>query len=157
MGALVAALMHENPKKVPSVIRTCGLVALPLWAASLYIDRGRTPRFGFDEIVVVRDVTIALLYGWVVSAASVGVPGSIGTFLQSRPLVWVGRISYAIYVFHVFIWHLSRNIVPESWGWWAPRIITIALTLAVAGLSWRIYEGPINGLKRRFPYPSSNA
>lgn len=155
MGALVAVMMHEVPKKVPPTIRACGLIGLPLWLASLYIDRGRTPLFGFSEIVVIRDLGIALVYGWFVAVASVGVPGIVGSVLQSRPLVWVGRISYGIYVFHVFAWRLTISYLPDSWGWWAPRIVTLGLTLAIAALSWRVYEGPINRLKSRVPYPST--
>jgi peptidoglycan/LPS O-acetylase OafA/YrhL len=67
--------------------------------------------------------------------------------LSSRPLVWLGTISYGIYLWHypVILWlgdHESTSTV-------AGLGLTIALTVALAVLSWRAVESPAMQLQRR--------
>jgi peptidoglycan/LPS O-acetylase OafA/YrhL len=72
--------------------------------------------------------------------------------LSSAPVVYLGRISYGVYLAHGFagalLWAvgLSSQSLPEPF-----RFIALAgVTVAVAALSWQLYEGPLNRLKARF-------
>ena len=68
-------------------------------------------------------------------------------FLRWRPLVYVGTISYGMYLFHLLCWNAVKRVVP--WDvLWLPA--TLALTIAVAGLSFRYYESRFLALKKRF-------
>ncbi len=64
--------------------------------------------------------------------------------LGSRPLVWLGQRSYAVY-----LWHWPMAI----WTNELPRTVGVPLglvgTLAVAELSWRLVEAPASRLARR--------
>ncbi len=70
--------------------------------------------------------------------------------LSWAPLVWVGTISYGVYVWHeaapTVIWHLG--LLPFGNGW---RMIGLKLAcgLGVAALTWYGFERPINRLKDR--------
>ena len=44
-----------------------------------------------------------MLAGWVVLRASTGFRGPIGKLLEIKPLIYLGTISYGIYVYHNFI------------------------------------------------------
>jgi peptidoglycan/LPS O-acetylase OafA/YrhL len=78
--------------------------------------------------------------------------------LRSRPLVYLGTISYGIYLYHqlfVLSSHelaafLNITLGPALW------IIECVLTLGVATLSWHFVERPILRLKDRIPYSSEN-
>lgn len=81
----------------------------------------------------------------------------------ARPLVFVGRISYGLYLYHLFVSDLlGRLTVPgvpltTSDGPGAGRVWLVfsarfAVTVAVAAASWYAFERPINDLKRRLPY-----
>lgn len=110
-------------------------------------------------------LTIAMWRGpyelaWSDSAAALVCTGLVGMAsirlraLGSRPLAWLGRISYGIYVYHGFA-PLLVSAVTRRIGW-APRYpIQCALwtgcTLLGAALSWKFVEAPINSLKRLFP------
>lgn len=90
-------------------------------------------------------------FAWLVLAAARGLPGLLGRVLASRPLGYIGSISYGIYVFHAFALVLDRfglaRLPPLA------RLPVYALfTLVLAALSWRFFEAPINALKERFPY-----
>jgi peptidoglycan/LPS O-acetylase OafA/YrhL len=71
-----------------------------------------------------------------------------------RPLTYLGTISYGLYLFHPFA-ALGVGAVFRHFGG-APRPLVVACyfvaTIAAAAASWHFFEGPINGLKRHFPY-----
>jgi peptidoglycan/LPS O-acetylase OafA/YrhL len=82
-------------------------------------------------------------------------------WLEYRPLVYIGTISYGMYVWHMAIPQIlgalaDRGIsvgfrVPEVYG--PIRFVVLgSLTIAVAALSWHLFERPINDLKRYAPY-----
>jgi peptidoglycan/LPS O-acetylase OafA/YrhL len=70
--------------------------------------------------------------------------------LAFRPFAYFGQISYGLYLFH-----------PNCLGWSSKYFGTynltnawvgLAITLAVAMLSWHLFEKPINDLKNRFTH-----
>jgi peptidoglycan/LPS O-acetylase OafA/YrhL len=70
--------------------------------------------------------------------------------LAFRPFAYFGQISYGLYLFH-----------PNCLGWSAKYFghynlsnawAGLFITLAVAMVSWHVFEKPINGLKNRFSY-----
>jgi peptidoglycan/LPS O-acetylase OafA/YrhL len=68
-------------------------------------------------------------------------------FLSWTPLVYLGRISYGIYVYHVFIIVLvSPLLVPfgmsEDHNAFGRIAVLLALTFAVSSLSWHWLEQP---------------
>jgi peptidoglycan/LPS O-acetylase OafA/YrhL len=68
-------------------------------------------------------------------------------FLRWRALVYVGTISYGMYLFHLLCWNVVKRVVPWD-ALWLPA--ALALTIVVAGLSFRYYESRFLALKKRF-------
>ena len=71
--------------------------------------------------------------------------------LTVRPMVWLGTISYGLYAFHM-------PVLVDDWmtripfGFLIPRRSgALVLTVALAALSWRYWERPINRLKEHSP------
>jgi peptidoglycan/LPS O-acetylase OafA/YrhL len=68
--------------------------------------------------------------------------------LRWAPVVYLGRISYGLYVFHVPVLTSMYEevpygyLIPTPWG-------ELAFTIVLAALSWHLYEGPINRFKDR--------
>jgi peptidoglycan/LPS O-acetylase OafA/YrhL len=106
---------------------------------------------------------LVIFYGFIVAQASMGFRGPVGRLLSFKPVLYVGRISYGLYVFHYFapaaIGYIGRQTGLET----AFRDPAFALpayavfSLIVAALSWHLYELPINRLKRHFAYPRRTA
>jgi peptidoglycan/LPS O-acetylase OafA/YrhL len=72
----------------------------------------------------------------------------LARLLSYRPLLWVGRRSYGMYVFHLAILMLLIDGLGIST---IPWIFTaIAIVIAVAALSYRYYEDPIRRWGYRF-------
>ena len=78
--------------------------------------------------------------------------GALVRAMAWRPLAWVGRVSYAVYIVHPMIFYGLKHHWPALRGTYALWALASALTAGFAAASWRWFEGPLNGLKSRFPY-----
>ncbi|MCU7817014.1 MAG: acyltransferase [Candidatus Thiodiazotropha sp. (ex Rostrolucina anterorostrata)] len=95
---------------------------------------------------------------WLIDRARAGFGGWVGGVLTARPVVYLGKISYGAYVYHLFMLSLVPALF-QSLGlefWELPALLRFVVlttaTIVVASLSWFGFEKPINGLKRHFPY-----
>src|SRR5579875_585853 len=87
--------------------------------------------------------------------------GAMRTVLSSLPLRFLGRISYGFYVIHIFIEPmidlLGAHAAHATYG---PRyqlarfLIAFPITIALATLSFYLFEQPILARKRLFPMRS---
>ena len=101
------------------------------------------------------DTAIALVFVSIIGIVSVGVGGFAGRFLESRVMTYLGRISYGLYVYHallkdwIYQYGVARGVEWEAASFF---VAASAITVAVAALSWHLFERPLNELKNRFPY-----
>ncbi len=65
--------------------------------------------------------------------------------LESRPLTYLGQISYGLYLWHHPIFHVLRNL---HWSHW--QYAAVPITLAVTLVCYYLVERPCLRLKRRF-------
>jgi peptidoglycan/LPS O-acetylase OafA/YrhL len=72
--------------------------------------------------------------------------------LASRPMRYIGKISYGMYMLHVPCGTLVSRFYEGNGllGSWLFMLISSALTVLVAGLSFRFFETPFLRLKDRF-------
>jgi peptidoglycan/LPS O-acetylase OafA/YrhL len=108
--------------------------------------------------VMVGPLGEALIFCWLIGRASAGFRGAPGRLLELRPLVYLGTITYGIYILHNLVplpMEASADAlgVPYHRGGVAHFVVSVALSIAIAALSWHAFEAPLNRLKRRFPMP----
>jgi len=87
-------------------------------------------------------ITVSLLTA-IVIAATVYPGGWLGRALGMRPLVWVGKRSYGLYLYHWPVFALLRPELDVPWGRWPTLAVQLALTFAIAEASYRWVEEPI--------------
>ncbi len=103
-----------------------------------------------------KQVCFSLLFLWMVGKCAQGVPGTIGKVLEFSPFLYLGKISYGIYLYHFpVLWAYTK--FSDSLGFDLPSgaqgfLFKLLITLAISSLSWHLFEAPINRLKSRFKY-----
>jgi peptidoglycan/LPS O-acetylase OafA/YrhL len=83
-----------------------------------------------------------LFYGLLVTTVLAWRGTIVERVLSWGPAVYIGQISYGIYLFH-----LPAAFWAEANGEHI-RFVTALITLPMAMMSWHLFEKPINGLKR---------
>jgi peptidoglycan/LPS O-acetylase OafA/YrhL len=167
VGALIAYL--KEAKILEKIWRSETLVfAMPLIAcASFFLGRALMTLPEDNVWLALTESVDAIFLAWVLSVSLVGMKGRYARLLSWAPLVYLGKISYGIYVYHVFIIVLvSPLLVPlgmsEDHNAFGRIAILLALTVAASSLSWHWLEQPFlawkNALKTsRKPVPAQES
>lgn len=152
IGVLLAVGLRGRVPRLSSLTRVallCACVAVLLWIA-----------FSFRLLVLPLRV-LPVVVGWPLAAAACGglvlaVLGSCGKLsapLRSAPLVYLGRISYGLYVYHELALLIIQRWFPEHGAspaqMMARFFFGLALTVPMAAVSYRWLELPFLRLKRR--------
>jgi peptidoglycan/LPS O-acetylase OafA/YrhL len=75
--------------------------------------------------------------------------GPAARFFSAAPLVWLGRRSYAVYLFHQLVFYElagGRVNLPQPWLF----VVMMVAVLLAAEVSWRVIEQPFLRRKARF-------
>lgn len=140
-----------DPLVWPAALTAASLVAVRL------VFQDTPPTMFWLSLWSIRDLCWALTFAAMIRSASQDRPGLLRDLLQTRPLVYVGRISYGIYVIHAFTpaivaWAIQGTMVSVPSRPGISFGVFTAVTIGLAALSWHLYEGPINALRRRLRY-----
>jgi peptidoglycan/LPS O-acetylase OafA/YrhL len=85
--------------------------------------------------------------GMLVFALATGACGPLQRLLEARPLLWLGRRSYGIYLWHLPALYLASEALPGARV--LATFVGVAVALPVAELSYRYVEQPALRLKAR--------
>jgi peptidoglycan/LPS O-acetylase OafA/YrhL len=143
-GVLLALLLGVNPKGSP-VGRWARWLQWPLYAVMIW---GLTSRQLAQEFPSRRtwDFVAIWVCGMGLVAVAVTVRGRLSAILSSTILVWLGKISYGLYMYHeVAIWIKPK--VARRLPWFPNEdalmgIGTLALTILLAAVSYYAFERP---------------
>lgn len=163
LGSLIACF---GPKSVNAFRHRTRWMVL---AAMLMVVGWAGKFYDVAPIVPLLHVGMVGLFGLVVARCASGVSSHLlGTLLRHHVVRRIGMISYGIYVWHKFVPLMVKGVLdschaPQSWHdlfllghakgvfFGLTSVVTsIVLSLAVAELSWRLVESPINRFKRYF-------
>ncbi len=146
-GALVAYLKESTLLDRMWRSRTL-LFAMPLAAfACFYLGRALMTLPEGNFWLALAESVDAIFLTWLLAVALRGISGPFATILGWSPLVYVGKISYGIYVYHVFvIVTLSPILLPYGFSethYAVARLgILTAATIALSSISWHYFEQP---------------
>ncbi|MEQ1788497.1 MAG: acyltransferase family protein, partial [Acidimicrobiales bacterium] len=139
-GAALACLCFEGRLvRVPRGLAPLCLGALVAAAVVLPAASGFAYSGGFPVIAL---ASAGLLYG-------LQAPGPVRTVLSLSPLVWLGRISYGVYLYH---WPIYAWLDETSTGLTGPALLALRLgvTLTLSAASFALVERPVR-LRRSRP------
>ncbi len=160
----------ETTLYVRSDTRADALLIGPLLAVWLQLGHRITPRIRLLAIPATAFLVWMVLYAgindkWVYEwgfglidiswgLVLIGVLGGTHVFtriLQLRPIVWTGKVSYGLYLWHmpVFVEVFRHTRYREYLPNWLPFVLAVVATYCVAGFSYYVIERPF--LRRKRP------
>ncbi|MGH9017249.1 MAG: acyltransferase family protein [Acidimicrobiales bacterium] len=156
-GAALAFLVAARPDPGPQARRALHVVGLAgaavfglcLWRAAAPLSQG-PPAWMMDGGFLL----VALAVAAVLADVRQGAAGPLGAVLRVRPLRWVGRISYGLYLWH---FPIIVELTPERTGLngLALDAERVACTFAAATLSYYLIERPVMKSRlRSWPRPA---
>ena len=145
VGALLAVLLAgRGPIRRAAAVVAISIAGVAGLAVTIYwwMTTDQTESWLFEGGLFVYALVSAILI-----LAAINVVGPVRAWLSRRTMVGLGRISYGVYLYHwpIFLW-----LTPERTGWaLGPLfVVRVAVTLAVAILSFRYLETPIRARLR---------
>lgn len=163
VGGLIA-IVARSPAGLRALTRharTVGAVAAAAVAAAVLLDR--SPLWSGPVMQTLGYTGLAFMFGALLVMAVASPAGhAIRWALTSRPLRTFGKYSYALYLIHLPARRVVRDNFfgpddfPSLLGSSLPAQMLFyglgaGLALAVAYVSWHLYEKPLLSLKRYFP------
>jgi peptidoglycan/LPS O-acetylase OafA/YrhL len=152
LGVLVGALSYVavvrgGQLRAGAWWRWAGLACLAFQCLAWYLwGNGIVRHLSFN-------LTVGIFFAYLVVEADAGTPGLLAWFSDFGFVRFVGKISYGIYLTHVFFLKIFQSgAVVERFGTippWAQALTAIALSLCVPTISWFLLEAPLLRLKER--------
>jgi peptidoglycan/LPS O-acetylase OafA/YrhL len=154
LGALLAWVVLEKPQYFPLIYRgLCGLagisgvlmLAQSAWGLDLYLNQ-RT--------------LVAVLVVWLIGyfvARGEKAGGVVNAVFTNKPLIFIGKISYGIYLYHLTVLYVSYPVLDQlnrylpfyergAYGYWLSESLLIIFALAWG--SWKYVELPLTALSK---------
>ncbi|MDR3388298.1 MAG: acyltransferase [Rudaea sp.] len=145
LGCL-AALLRNRFDLSPLTNRVATIVGVITLTATYFIGIDGHEVFGFSAIALSTSILL------VSSPALPRADWSSSRVLQ--PLNWLGRHSYELYLFHIIVLALMRDLVSRDSLGYAIKLpwlaLFIALSAGVAGVISRLFSEPANQALRQY-------
>ncbi|RIK74240.1 MAG: acyltransferase [Planctomycetota bacterium] len=136
VGALLAGTAARMGPDRPWRGQVAAAVGMSAILLSCFLYSSETPFPGLAATLPVLGTALVIAAGGCATPAP-----AVNAVLAGRPLVFIGLISYSLYLWHWPLLALSKACVftPLSIG---QRLTIIAASVAAAALSWRFVETP---------------
>jgi len=96
--------------------------------------------------ITVKYALLAAMYSGLIGWLLCTPESRTSIFFSLRPLRYIGRISYGLYVWHPFVLGITFHYL-RNYSYWVQAAIGIPVVFAVATVSWYGFERPILKLK----------
>jgi peptidoglycan/LPS O-acetylase OafA/YrhL len=153
IGALLATITGGQPATA-SLERRLRWIALPIGVVGLMLSA-----FSTMVSATLAEFMVALIFVWLVAGASRGFAGIGRAILEAPVILYLGKISYGIYVYHPLVQDVAGLLLEAGDMQPPPKaahfLLVSLLTIGVASISWWCFERPINALKNRFREPAT--
>jgi peptidoglycan/LPS O-acetylase OafA/YrhL len=153
LGILIALFNHNLPRLRRGQRIALLLGGVILWIATYALGAGANP----SNVSSWRQALGHPLTAIASAAILLSAMGSQHPLLRNRLLLYLGKISYGLYVLHEFAHFCAMRLAPASRPLTvlAQSIVALVLTVLLAAASYRWLEGPFLRLKERFAHVQS--
>ena len=141
LGWLVWRIWRETDFTPPGWVTDAAALLIALaWYASNHVGFGQ----GWYALPLIPVLILGLSRG----------TGRVAPLLSTPPLVWLGKVSYSIYLTHMIVLMplqivLRKVHLAQSMAAWV--LIAVPATLCLSAASYRYFEAPVRDLIRALP------
>ncbi len=136
-GCLLFICLEKFPRQAINFPKNSSIILIFLLISILFVPPG------YQVYTTIAAVALsALLIGMIRPATSAY------RVLTLRPIIFIGLISYSLYLWHWSVLVISRWTIGISW-WSAPVLMLFSILLAY--LSYKTIEKPVRGMQRKIP------
>jgi len=130
-------LQETVTRKAQDFIDGIGIVGfLGIIAAFLFIDEN-------DPTLYKLAFPLAGIFGCAIITSIVHPASRFAPILSSKPFVWIGERSYAIYLWHWVVFQVTRPDYDLEGSEWALYALRVLIVFALADISLRLVELPV--------------
>lgn len=145
IGSFLAIYCRENKPKEKRKINTyIALFSLIMLILCLFLDKV----FVSPLFPGVLALVPCLATAWLIYINQVD--NKISSILSLKPLVWVGKISYSLYLWHWVVLAIMRYVYQESELPLEWNLVAIIIMLILSVLTYYFIENPLRKLKWSF-------
>jgi peptidoglycan/LPS O-acetylase OafA/YrhL len=159
IGCLAALALH-NEKSRAWLQKYCSNFVIPiaLTGFTIYYLRGMGHPIGaktlMDKILYwdVRLPIFTFSFAALVMSLCLRPQSIVAKFFSLPPLVWLGKVSYSLYLWHMiaFLWVMNNAFVPGKSARFDVELLEYGLAIAFAAISYYFIEQPFLKIKDRF-------
>lgn len=143
MAGAILATIPVSPKRIGTLHEVTAALGLVLLWLVLFLYDDETP---FPGVAALVPCLATVMIIWANSSG----PTLVRRLLSLSLVTYVGRISYSLYM-----WHWPILVFAEYWSinplQWPLRVVCLALTFALAALTYRFVESPFRS-RRLLPH-----
>lgn len=140
-GALLALL--ESDKKLIEKSRIYLMAAFALlFIPLLYLSYINIKQ----PINVLGPVAISFIAMYLISGMK---SGRTIPVITSLPMVFIGKISYGIYLYHLFVGYYLYPYLGESYPWYVFFFASTVATISLSTMSWYLIERPLIEISKK--------
>jgi peptidoglycan/LPS O-acetylase OafA/YrhL len=142
LGALVAIKLIPTPQ-TEFLKAVCGGTGMLLLLGVIF--------FGSPSAPLLAMTSLASVGAALVIASSERGVSTVGRLLSWRPFVFIGLISYSLYLWHwpLIVFQRSDGLLLPDSSNLATKLAVIAVSIGIAWLSWKFIETPFRSKARR--------
>ena len=146
LGAAAALIWHRRRSRG----RAARLPAVRAWAGVLFVSGVAVYLSNMPAKFVAAPALLGIAVAQVVPYLVDHPTSILARPLSLKPLVWVGKRSYALYLWH-YLWATWTHPLPLSYG----MPLGVAGALLCTALSWKYVEAPALRYAARFKAPTA--
>lgn len=102
--------------------------------------------------VIFINLNLSLIFLFLIAKTAKGFTGFWKIIFENKVLMYLGKISYGLYLFHKFIPDIYDKLGLPVQNLYLKLFIEGILLITISSVSWFLIEKPINSLKNKFAY-----
>lgn len=148
LGALLAYLYYYYQDKFIEILLNRFVMFFVLFqlAFILYLRETKSAEFIYQ---IFNRFSFGLLSIWLIGRATIGFNGFIGSVFLARPIKYIGKISYGVYLYHIMVPGMLMGLKYPADNT-LRFILYFIVTIAISSISWKYLESKILNIKHKF-------